>query len=110
MDSEVKPSGIGNATRSDYQSPGNRSSGSHARRDLDDIADDVADKARDAGDTLKDKASDAAHAMQQTGEDLAEKAKHTHRAICDYTKENPTAAMITAIAVGVILSRILPGR
>ncbi|MCC5785290.1 MAG: hypothetical protein JJU33_01160 [Phycisphaerales bacterium] len=54
--------------------------------------------------------SDAARAMEEAGHHISEKATQTHQVICDFTKENPTAALVMAFALGVVLSRFLSGR
>lgn len=113
MATEVKTAGIDNTYRSD-QKTSDRTSGPIARRDLadkaSDMADDVAHKAKEAGEKLIDKASDVGHSMQETGHNIAEKTRHTHQVICDFTRENPTAAVLMAFGLGAILARILPGR
>ena len=75
METQVKPAGIGNASRSQHHNTG-----------------------------------DAAHSMQKDAQGISEKATHTHQVICDFTKENPTAALVMAFALGVVLSRFLSGR
>jgi ElaB/YqjD/DUF883 family membrane-anchored ribosome-binding protein len=117
MATEVKAAGIDNAFRADRQKTSDytgMTDAATARRDLgdkaSDMASDVAHKAKEAGDTLMDKASDFGHSMQETGHSLAEKAKHTQNAICDFTRENPTAAVLMAFGVGAVLARILPRR
>lgn len=75
-----------------------------------DKADSFADKAKDAGDSFMDKASDIGHSMQDQGHNIAEKSKKSHQAICKFTKENPTTAVLMAFGLGAILARVLPGR
>jgi len=121
MANEIKSSGIDNTYRSEHEKRSDSASvvadptkDSIAKRNFSDsasgMADDVAHKAKEAGDTLKDKASDVGHSLQDTGHNIAEKTKHSHKAICDFTKENPTAAVLMAFGVGAILARVLPGR
>lgn len=121
MATEVKTSGIDGTYGSDQQKKNDRlgitdSSNAHSNtnRDLSDrasdMADDVSHKAKQTGDTLKEKASDIGHSMQESGHHLAEKTKTSHKAICDFTKENPTVAVLMAFGLGAIISRILPGR
>lgn len=117
MATEVKAAGIDNAFRTEHQKANDNtgmSGGAGARRDFGDkasgLASDVAHKAKDLGDTLMDKASDVGHSMQETGHNIAEKSKHTHQAVCDFTRENPTAAVLMAFGLGAILARLLPRR
>ncbi len=117
MATEFKTAGIENNYRTDHQKSSDRggmSDGANARRDLadkaSDMADGVANKAKEAGDKFMSKASDVGHSMQETGHNIAEKSKSGHRAICAFTKENPTAAVLMAFGLGAILARILPGR
>ena len=121
MTTEVKAAGMGNTYRSDQQKKNDRvgmddhaSGGSIARRDgsdkATDIAEDVSHKAKEAGETIKDKVSDIGHSLQETGHNLSEKSKHSHKAMCDFTKENPTVAVLIAFGLGTLVSRILPGR
>ena len=106
MASEVKSTGIDSAFRSDHQRIGERDLADRAS----DKADRMADKAKEAGDTFMDKAGDVKHSVQATGHNIAERTKHTHQAICDFTKENPTSAVLLAFGLGAILARVLPGR
>lgn len=119
MATEIKSQGIDSNYRTDQQKSGDRTgltdsagSGSSTRRDFadkgSDIADDIAHKAKQAGETLKDKADDFGHSMQETGHNIAEKTKHGHKAVCDFTRDNPTAAILIAFGVGAILARVLP--
>ena len=118
MANEARASGgFDSASRQDQQRSGDRTGttyGALARRDLgdkpSDMADDVSNKAREAGYTLMDRASDVGHSVQEAGHNIAEKSKHTHQAICGFTKENPTAAVLMAFGLGALLARILPGR
>ena len=120
MATDVKSSGMESIHRSGQQS-GERAGinaatheGSSTRYDLKGneagSADSIAGKAKEAGDTLMDNASDDGHSMQETGHNIAEKSKHAHKAICDFTKENPSAAILLAFGLGAILARVLPGR
>ena len=119
MATEVKTAGIGNTSHADYQKSSDRTgvsgvadSGHQDRRDLgdkvSDKADDFAHKAKEAGETMKEKASHVGHSMQEAGHNIAEKSKHGHQAICSFTRENPTAAVLMAFGIGAILARILP--
>lgn len=126
MATEVKTTGMETATGSNYPRTGERAgmsdvsnTGTSTRRDLGDKADEAAhkareagetlkDKAKDAGETIKDKASEVGHSMQETGHNIAEKSKTSHQAICKFTRENPTAAVLLAFGVGAILARVLP--
>ncbi len=116
MTTEIKPAGIDSIYRSDQHKSGDRglTDGSGGRRDIADKASDlaggVAHKAREAGDTFMDKASDVGHSIQETGHNIAEKGKTSYHAVCDFTKANPTAAVLMAFGIGAILARILPGR
>lgn len=121
MATEVKAAGTDNTYRSDHLKTNDRTGmadggagGSIAKRDIadkaSDMADGVAHKAKQAGDTFMDKASDVGHSMQETGHNIVEKTKHTHQVICNFTKDNPTAAVLMAFGLGAILARILPGR
>lgn len=117
MATEVKTSGIDNAIRAEHQRINDRAGmagGATTVRELgdkaSDLANEVAHKARELGDTLIDKASDVGHSMQETGHNIAEKSKHTHQAVCDFTKANPTAAVLMAFGLGAILARLLPRR
>lgn len=65
---------------------------------------------RDFPDKAFDMAGAVGHSMQETGKYFEEKTKNTYQAICDFTKENPTAAVLVAFGLGTILARILPGR
>ncbi len=117
MATEDKAAGIDSAFRTEHQKANDNtgmSGGAGARRDFgdkaSDLASEVAHKAREAGDSLMDKASDLGHSVQETGHNIAEKSKHTHQAVCDFTKANPTAAVLMAFGLGAILARLLPRR
>ncbi|MCC5822624.1 MAG: hypothetical protein LAT64_03520 [Phycisphaerales bacterium] len=114
MANDVKAGGIDTTYRSDYQKRSDRAniagetgSGRIDIRDdvnkASEMADEIAHKPREACGTFKDKATDVGHAVEG-------KTKRSHRAICDFTKKNPTAAVLTAFGLGAILARVLPGR
>lgn len=75
-----------------------------------DLANDILHKAKDVGDDIAHKANDAGHAIHDAGQNIARKTKHAHEVVCDFTKENPTAAVLIAFGIGAIIARILPGR
>lgn len=112
MTTEVKTARIGSSYHSEYQKASDRAgvtgdagSGQNTDRGLADnasgMADDVAYKAKKAGDTVKDKAGEVGH-------DIAEKSRHAHHAICDFTKENPSVAVAMAFGLGAVIARVLP--
>lgn len=119
MPTEVKAGGIDSTRRSDQQSndrTGTRdrdTSGPIAGRDLADRESDMVHsiaETREAGVPVRDGAGEAGDSMQETRQNIAEKTKDTHQRICHFTRENPTAAVLMACALGAILIRILPGR
>lgn len=121
MATEVKSPGIDTSSRSGQQKAGDHTgktdgadSGPNAWRDLtdkgSDVADDVAHMARQSGDTLKDKADDFGRSLQETGHTIAEQTRDGHEAVCDFTREYPTAAVLMAFGLGVIVAHFLPGR
>lgn len=110
MATEVKPTTNDSTFRPDHQKTGGRISTMSDANSGSDMASDITHKAKEAGDTIKDKTHDVGHSMQDAGHTISEKYKDTHKAICDFTKENPTSAVLIAFGLGAILARILPGR
>ncbi len=64
-----------------------------------DVIDKVSEKAHSAGETIVD-----------AGKDVVDHTRDGYNAVCKFTKQNPTAAVLLAFGAGAILTRLLPGR
>lgn len=69
---------------------------------------DIGTKIGDLADRTVQKVHHAADAANDVGHTAMKKAQNGHAAVCDFTKQNPTAALLMAFGVGAILARLLP--
>ena len=85
--------------------------------DLRAVRDDAAALAGTAGSCVQSEAERVAEAARAGGERVAEvakaggeKAQEAHEAFCGTVKRHPTASVVAAVGVGVILGRLIAGR
>ncbi|TVQ74987.1 MAG: hypothetical protein EA380_11750 [Phycisphaeraceae bacterium] len=100
--------------RSD-QKPGDRHTYSDGRGDsayaeVKSDAKDLGDKASGMIDKVSEKAHSAGDAMMDVGKDVVDHTRDGYTAVCKFTKQNPTAAVLIAFGAGAILARLLPHR
>ncbi|TVQ62436.1 MAG: hypothetical protein EA379_05265 [Phycisphaerales bacterium] len=110
MGIETKSAANDSGYRTDAQRASDRASLSEHGSAASGMKRDFGEKATDVADNLAHHAHDAGHAIQDAGQSIAKKSKHAHGAVCSFTKENPTTAVLIAFGIGAILARILPGR
>ncbi len=77
------------------------------RDDVRNLREDTAAAAHDAVQAISETAKNSAETVTEITKTGAEKAGEYHDAVCRTVRKHPTASVVTAIAAGVFLGKLL---